>query len=91
MRRVRQIVERADLAVYERIIELYTPYVLVRCTRHTNRRRQAQQIGAYTLITTCLVVGELERVERVGRIVDLVTDVVGPDVVSGGEIGRAHV
>ena len=35
----------------ERIIELYTPYVLVRCSRYTNGRRQAQQIGVYTLVT----------------------------------------
>jgi hypothetical protein len=85
MRRVRQIVERAELTVFARIIELYVPYVLVRCARYTNRRRQAEQIGAYSLITTCLVVGRLEHVVRVGRVVDLVTDFVGPDVVSGGQ------
>jgi DNA-directed RNA polymerase specialized sigma24 family protein len=84
MRRVRQWVDPARLAVYEGIIELYAPYVLIRCARYTNRRRQAQQIGAYTLITTCLVAGELEQVEQLGRVVDIVLGVVGPDVVSGG-------
>ncbi len=84
MRRVRQWVDPAMLAVYEGIIELYAPYVFVRCARYTNRRRQAQQIGAYTLITTCLVAGELEQVGQLGRMVDIVLDVVGPDVVSGG-------
>jgi len=84
MRRVRQWVDPARLAVYESIIELYAPYVLIRCARYTNRRRQAQQIGAYTLITTCLVAGELEQVGQLGRVVDIVLGVVGPDVVSGG-------
>ena len=43
MRRVRRCVEGAMLPVYERIIELYAPYVLVRCAQYTNGRRQAQQ------------------------------------------------
>ncbi len=81
---MRQWVDPALLAVYEGIIELYTPYVLIRCARYTNRRRQAQQIGAYTLITTCLVAGELGQVGQLGRVVDIVLGVVGPDVVSGG-------
>ena len=56
MRRVRRCIRYGGCcAVYEWIIEFYGPYVLVRCSRYTNRRRQAQQIGAYTLITTCLV------------------------------------
>ncbi len=40
------------------------------------------------MITTCLVADRLEHVGRVGRVVDLVADVVGPDVVSGtqGEV-----
>jgi DNA-directed RNA polymerase specialized sigma24 family protein len=84
MRRVRQWVDPARLAVYEGIIELYAPYVLIRCARYTNRRRQAQQIGAYTLITTCLVAGKLGQVEQLGRVVDIVLGVVGPDVVSRG-------
>ena len=73
------------LAVYQRIIELYAPYILVRCAWYTNRRRQAQQIGVYTLITTCLAVGELEQVGQLGRVVDIMMGVVGPDVMSGGE------
>jgi DNA-directed RNA polymerase specialized sigma24 family protein len=85
MRRILQGGERAQVGIYERMIQLYVPYVLVRCARYTNRRRQAQQIGVYSLITTCLVADRLAHVVRVGRVVDLVTDVIGPDVVSGGE------
>jgi hypothetical protein len=85
MRRVRRCVEGAELAVYERIIELYAPYVLVRCAQYTNGRRQAQQIGVYTLITTCVVVSELKHVGQLSRLVDIMVGVVGPDVVSGGE------
>lgn len=85
MRRMRPCVDRAQAAVYERIVELYSPYVLIRCARHTNRRRQAQQIGAYTLITTCLILDRLGRVTRIGRVVDAVTDLVGSDVVSGAQ------
>ena len=59
MRRVRRSLDRALLPVYERIIEFYCPYVLVRCSRYTNGRRQAQQIGAYTLISACLVAREV--------------------------------
>jgi len=85
MRRVRQGLDRAELAACERIIELYVPYILVRCARYTNRRRQAEQIGVYTLVTTCLLASRLDRVRQLGVLVDVMLDVVGPDVVSGGE------
>jgi DNA-directed RNA polymerase specialized sigma24 family protein len=83
MRRVRQWVDPARLAVYEGIIELYAPCVLIRCARYTNRRRQAQQIGAYTLIVTCLVARAVGRALPVGRIVESILGVVGPDVIAG--------
>ena len=82
---MRQRINREELAVCERIIELYAPYVLVRCTRYTNRRRQAQQIGVYTLVTTCIIVRELQQVGQFGRIVDVMAGVVGRDVLSGGK------
>ena len=82
--RMRQGLEEVTFIVYRRIIELYTPYILLRCAKYTNGRRQAQQIGVYTLITTCLAAGEIEQVGPLGRIVDIMVDVVGPDVVSGG-------
>ncbi len=85
MRRVRQSLNRAELAVFERIMELYAPYVLIHCARYTNRRRQAQQVGAYTLICTCFLAGKLGPALPLGRIVDIVMGVVGPDVVSNGE------
>jgi predicted RNA-binding protein YlxR (DUF448 family) len=77
--------DRAELAVFKRIVELYVPHVLVRCTRYTNRRRQAQQIGTYILITTCVMLRKLGPALPLGRIVDTVVGVVGPDVVSKGE------
>jgi hypothetical protein len=89
MRRVRQTVDRALLPVYERIMELYGPYVLVRCARYTNRRGQAQHIGVYTLISACFLARELGPVLSLGRIVDVAVAVAGPDIVSKGE-GRAR-
>jgi hypothetical protein len=73
------------LPVYERIIELYAPYVLVRCAQYTNGRRQAQWIGVYTLITSCILSRELEHLGKLGRIVDMMAEMIGLDFVSGGE------
>ncbi len=84
MRRVRQCLERAELAVFERITELYVPYVLIRCARYTNRRRQAQRIGAYALVSTCFLAREVGPVLPLGRIVDIVVGVVARDVMSRG-------
>jgi len=83
MRRMRRSLDRAQLAVCERIIELYTPYVLVRCARYTNGRRQAQQIGTYTLITTCLAARAVGGGLAVGRIVEIMLGVIGRDVIAG--------
>ncbi len=73
------------MAVYARIVEVYTPYVLVRCARYTNGRRQAQQIGAYTLVVTCLAARAVGRAVPVGRIVESELGVIGPDVVAGAD------
>ncbi len=80
---MRRCSEEAVLAVYERIVEVYTPYVLVRCARYTNGRRHAQQIGAYTLITTCLAARAVGAGLAVGRIVECMLGVIGPDVRAG--------
>jgi DNA-directed RNA polymerase specialized sigma24 family protein len=90
MQRARRCSEEAVFAVWERIVEVYTPYVLVRCARYTNGRRQAQQIGAYTLIVTCLAARAVGHAVPVGRIVESILGVVGPDVIAraGGEDWR---
>ena len=81
MRRVRHGVNGARLPLYEWIVEWYGPYVLVRCAGFTNSRRHAQEIGMYTLATTCVLAGELDHLEPLGILVDLMVDVIGPDVV----------
>jgi hypothetical protein len=83
MRRVRQSVDRALLPVWERIIECYCPYVLIRCARYTNERRQAQQIGVYALVTACVVAQKIGPIMPIGRIVEIVLRVIGPDVLVG--------
>ena len=82
MRRVRQYAERRDLAVFERIIELYGPYVLVRCASYTNSRPVSQQIGAYVLVCTCLMLRKLDRPGQIGILVEVMLEVVARDVVS---------
>ncbi len=75
----------AVFTVEERIVQVYAPYVLVRCARYTNGRRQAQQIGAYTLVTACLLARELGDGLPLGTMVEVVLSVVGPDVLAGAE------
>ena len=69
----------------EWIIDLYAPYVLIRCAGFTNDRSQALMIGAYTLVTTCLMVERLDHLGQLGISVDVVVEVVGPDVIGGAE------
>jgi hypothetical protein len=82
---VRHGVNGPILWLFEWIIELYAPYVLVRCARFTNSRWQAQEIGVYTLITTCLLAGELDHLGQLGMLVDIMVDLIGPDIVLAGE------
>ncbi len=75
----------AVFTVEERIVPVYAPYVLVRCARYTNGRRQAQQIGAYTLVTACLLARELGHALPLGTMLEIVLSVVGPDVLAGAK------
>jgi hypothetical protein len=81
MRRIQA--DWAEVAVYERIVQVYTPYILVRCARYTNGRRQAQQIGVYTLVTACLLARRLGHVLPFGTVLEIVLRMVGPDVLAG--------
>jgi hypothetical protein len=83
MRRVRRSVDRALLPVWERIVECYCPYVLIRSARYTNGRRQAQQIGVYALVTACVVAQKVGPIMPIGRIVEIILRVIGPDVLAG--------
>jgi DNA-directed RNA polymerase specialized sigma24 family protein len=58
--------------------------VLVRCARFTNSRREAQQMGVYALITTCLLAHRLRRPGQLVFLLDMMADVIGPDVVLEG-------
>ncbi|MBM4027157.1 MAG: sigma-70 family RNA polymerase sigma factor [Planctomycetes bacterium] len=74
---------RSQWAGCERMVGLYVPYVLVRCAAYTDGRRQAQQIGVYTLVSACLVAREVGPAVPAGRIVEITLRVVGPDVRAG--------
>jgi DNA-directed RNA polymerase specialized sigma24 family protein len=84
MRRMRRKLERGELVVCERIIERYAPYVLVRCAGYTDGRRQAQEMGVYVLVTTCVIANRLMHLLPVGVLVDFMVDVVGSEVAARG-------
>lgn len=73
-------VEDVTLWLYEWIIDFYTPYILIRSTRFTHSKTQAERIAVYGLITTCLLAVKLERLSQVGLLVDILVDVIGEDV-----------
>ena len=54
----------------------------------TNRRRQAEDIGVFTLITTCLLASEVPWAGEISRLIDVMVEVIEPDVVSRGKGGR---
>jgi hypothetical protein len=85
MGRVRRNAGRAELERYQEIIEVYAPYVLIRCAAFTNSRRLSQEIGAYVLICTCLMSSKLDHSGQIGILIEVMLETVGPDVASRGE------
>jgi hypothetical protein len=69
---------------FQRIIEVYAPYVLVRCAAFTNSRRASLEIGAYVLLCTCLIARLVGDRGRIGVLVEAMLEVVGPDVMARG-------
>lgn len=68
------------LRLCEWIVKFYTRYALLRCARFTNSRSRAEQIGIYTLITTCLLARELKYSAQLGLLVETMSDVTRRDV-----------
>jgi hypothetical protein len=79
-----QPIDEAVLWLYEWIVDSYARYVLIRCARFTNRRAEAEQIASYTLLSTCLLVGELEHLGQLGMLVDLMADMIAEDAIRAG-------
>ena len=67
------------------ITHRYLRYILIRSLAYTNRRTLAQQIGVYTLITTCLLAGRLRRRADLGIVVDTMVETVGHDQAISGK------
>lgn len=76
----RHYIDGDMLRLCEWIVKFYARYALLRCARFTNSRRRAEQIGIYTLITTCLLTRELEYSAQLGLLVDTMSDIIGRDV-----------
>lgn len=73
------------LRLCEWIVKFYARYALLRCARFTNSRSRAEQIGVYTLITTCLLTRELKYPAQLGLLVDTMSDIIGRDVTGPGD------
>jgi DNA-directed RNA polymerase specialized sigma24 family protein len=84
--RVAFLTEGVKLLVYERIVKYYLRYVLLRCCEYTNSRREAEQIAAYTLITTCSL---LEQLRHAGDLVWLIDRMV--EVIAEERSGRGRL
>jgi DNA-directed RNA polymerase specialized sigma24 family protein len=73
--------EAARLCVYRRIIRYYLRYVLVRCAKFTNRKREAQTIAFYALVTTCLLAPQLPHARQLRILVDMMVRIVARDQI----------
>lgn len=81
-------IDEVTLWLFERIIQWYTRYTVLRCAKYTNSRAQAEYIAAHALVTTCLLAGELVRVRQLGLLIDMMVDVVAKDIIGGVEFRR---
>jgi DNA-directed RNA polymerase specialized sigma24 family protein len=79
--------EDLKLPVYERIVKHYLRYVLLRCCEYTNSRREAEQIAAYTLISTCSLLEQLRQGCDLAWLLDSMLDVIGREQSGGGRLG----
>jgi hypothetical protein len=84
MRRVRRCARQAEILRFQRITEVYAPYVQVRCVAFTNSRQASLEIGAYVLLCTCLITRIVGDRGSTGVLVEAMLEVVGPDVMVRG-------
>ncbi|MHC4619018.1 MAG: RNA polymerase sigma factor, partial [Planctomycetota bacterium] len=69
------------LWVYDGIIRCYLRYVVIRCAKLTNSKEEAGRIAYCALVTTCLLAEQLEDAGQVGRVVDMMVDVGGKEML----------
>jgi hypothetical protein len=86
--REQQSIDKVRLMAYEQVVRWYMQYVLLRCSFYTNSRKTAEKMAYYTLLTTCSLVDELKHGWQVGRLIDLMVDVIAPDIARRGSHSR---
>jgi DNA-directed RNA polymerase specialized sigma24 family protein len=81
--RVTSLTEGLRLPVYERIVQYYLRYLLLRCCEYTSSRREAEQIAAYTLITMCSLLEQLRQGCDLAWLLDTMLEVIGREQACG--------
>jgi len=77
--RMASLTEGIKLSAYERIVKYYLRYVLLRCCEYTNNRCEAEQIAAYTLMTTCSLLEQLRHAGELGWLLDRMVEVIAEE------------
>lgn len=73
------------LIAYRVALKIYLRYVLFRCTKYTNYRKQVAEISVHTFITVCRLTDKLEHVSQLGSFLDCMIDDIGQDVIRNSQ------
>jgi hypothetical protein len=75
--------QREKLNDYEKTVRRYLPYVLVKCTKYTNRRRTAEYIAFYTFTGAYRLSVQLDGANKIPVLIDSMLTIAGPDFSDG--------
>jgi len=83
----REIVLRPkeNLSYYRKTIEIYLPFVLIRCSKYTNSKRLAEVIAVYTFICAYLLYKIMDGANKMIVIIDNMVGVIGEDLGKTGD------
>lgn len=83
MERVSDLTPKVNLSTYRELINLFLPFVLIRCTRYTNSKRLAETIAVYTFVCAYYLTRIPRYKDHLPEAIGCMADVVGDDLGDG--------
>ena len=85
MERVSNLTPKVNLSTYRELINIFLPFVIIRCTRYTNSKRLAETIAVYSLVSSYLARMQ-ETKAGISIVIGCMADVVGEDLAGGSNV-----
>lgn len=84
------LIEQLMPVAYKHVIKSYLRYVLIKCAKYTNDKREVERIAVFSLAMTCALAKKVRYIWQLGQVIDCMADAAGRDVAKNEPRGEGN-